>query len=307
MNLKRRALAGALAVLGGSAVLMVAPAFGMDKPTAPKPAAAPAGPALPSLTAEQIVQKNIAARGGAGAWKAIQSISYTGSLDAGRVRPDNGLHPSATERLLDKPGKSTKAGQAPAQHLSDAEAGTPVSLPYALYMQRPNKQRVELKFKDETLVQVYDGKAGWKLQPYLRRGVLPFSAEELRKARDFQEIDGMLVDYAAKGSKVALDGTDVVEGKPAYRLKVTLKNGDVRRVWIDAQSFLDVQVDGARRLNGHEVAQYTAMRDYRSVNGVLVPFLMETRTDGQTEREKIVVEKVALNPKFDAGFFSKPN
>jgi hypothetical protein len=271
-------------------------------------ATAAAAPNLPKLTAQQIVDKNIAARGGLMAWKAVQSISYAGTLDAGKVRPDNGLNPASKEVLLDKPGKPTKIAQSPESKPAKVEEAKPISLPYTLYMQRPNKQRVEVKLKDETLVQVYDGKTGWKLQPYLRRGgALPFTAEEMKKAKQFQDIDGPLVDYAAKGTKIALDGTDTVDGHPAYRLKLTLKSGDVRRVWIDAQSFLDVQIDGTRRMNGRPVAEYTALRDFRDVSGIKVPYVMETRTEGLPDREKIVVEKVALNPKLDNTLFGKPN
>jgi len=292
----------AATVLPATAPLAASVGSGASAATPP-----PAGPQLPALTAQQIVERNIAARGGAAAWHGVQSISYTGSLDAGRARPDNGLNPASRERLLNKPGKPTKIAQSAQPDPAVVDEGIPVTLPYTLYMARPHKQRIEIKFQDETLVQVYDGQHGWKLQPYLKRGMaLPFSAEEMKQARQFQEIDGPLVDYAAKGTKVALDGTDEIEGHPAYRLKLTLKGGDVRRVWVDAQSFLDVQIDGARRFNGHAVAQYTALRDFRSVDGVKVPYLMETRTEGLPDREKIVVDKVALNPKLDDALFGKP-
>jgi hypothetical protein len=310
MKFQQRAVLTALFGLSSVAGTIGAQAATSPTTGAPAVAAAPAvtaAPVLPALSAQQIVEKNLAARGGSTAWRSIQSVVYSGSLDAGRVRPDNGIHPSTTERLIDKPGKSTKPGQAPDQHLSGNDAGTPVSLPYTLYMKRPGKQRVEVKFKDETLIQVYDGKTGWKLQPYLHRGVLPFTAEEIKKARQFQDIDGPLFDYAAKGSKVELDGTELVDGSAAYRLKLTLKSGDVRHIWIDAASFLDVQIDGVRRLNGHEVAQYTAMSDFRSVDGVKLPFLMDTRTAGLPDHEKIVVEKATLNPKIDDKLFGKPN
>jgi len=310
MKFQQRALLIALFGICSAAGVSSAQSAAVSNASAPAgtadTAAAPA-PALPALSASQIVEKNLAARGGSAAWRSIQSVVYSGSLDAGRVRPDNGIHPSTTERLIDKPGKSTKPGQAPEQHLTGVDEGTPVSLPYTLYMKRPGKQRVEVKFKDETLIQTYDGKNGWKLQPYLHRGVLPFTAEEMKKAQQFQDIDGPLFDYAAKGTKVELDGTDRVNGNPAYRLKLTLKSGDVRHIWIDAASFLDVQVDGVRRLNGHDVPQYTALSDYRSINGVKLPFLMDTRTAGLPDHEKIVVEKATLNPKIDDALFGKPN
>ncbi len=302
-----RPLLGALVAMAAIAFAPAVCAAGIAPAAAPGSAAV-AAPALPGLSAQQIVERNIAARGGLARWKAVESISYAGTLDAGKARPDNGLNPGSRERLLDKPGKPTRIAQSPEPRPAAVEDGAAISLPYTLYMQRPKKQRVEVRFKDETLVQVYDGKNGWKLQPYLRRGgALPFTAEEMKKAQQFQDIDGPLVDYAAKGTKVALDGTDTVDGRPAYRLKLTLKSGDVRRVWIDAGSFLDVQIDGTRRLNGHPVAEYTALRDFRDVGGIKVPYVMETRTEGLPEREKIVVEKVALNPKLADALFSKPN
>jgi len=300
------ALFGVSCVAGTAGALAANSAVSSGSTSAPAPAPA-AAPVLPALTAQQIVEKNLAARGGGAAWRSVQSVVYSGSLDAGRVRPDNGIHPSTTERLIEKPGKSAKPGQAPEQHMTGNDEGTPVSLPYTLYMKRPGKQRVEVKFKDETLIQTYDGKTGWKLQPYLHRGVLPFSAEEMKKAQQFQDIDGPLFDYAAKGTKVNLDGTDLVNGNPAYRLKLTLKSGDVRHIWIDATSFLDVQIDGWRRLNGHDVAQYTALSDYRTVDGVKLPFLMDTRTAGLPDHEKIIVEKATLNPKIDDTLFGKPS
>ena len=280
-----------------------------DAPQTTAATAAPsavAGPQLPALSVEQLVQRNQAARGGAAAWKAVQSLTVNGTLDAGRARPDNGRNPSATERAVDKPGKSTKPGQAPEQQAAATDLGVPVTLPYTLYMARPNKQRLEVTLKDETLLQVFDGKNGWKLQPYLHRGVLPFSAEELQKAREFQDIDSPLFDAASKGTRIALDGTDTIDGRPAYRLALTLKSGTVRHVWLDAETFLDVQVDGTRRLNGKDVRQLTTQADFRAVGALKLPFLLQTRADGVKDANQIRVDKVLVNPPLDAALFAKP-
>jgi hypothetical protein len=306
---KLRIALGAVCVIFSVMVTIGARAAGASASVASgAPSAAVETPALPRLTVEEIVARNVAARGGVAAWRAVKSISYSGSLDAGKVRPDNGLHPSATERLIQKPGKSTKVAQAPQQRPAEDEGGTPVRLPYTLIMQRPNKQRLEVKFKDQTLVQVYDGEHGWKLQPYLNRGgALPFTAEELKKARQFQDIDGPLIDHASKGIRIQLDGVDRVDGRPSYRLKLDLRDGSTRRVWVDGETFLDVQVDGSRRFNGQVVRVYTMLSDFRTVMGIKVPYLMETRTEGLPDREKIVVDKVVLNPKIDGHLFTKPS
>jgi hypothetical protein len=97
-----------------------------------------------------------------------------------------------------------------------------------------------------------------------------------------------------------------VEGRDAFRLKVTSAAGQVRRVWVDSQTYLDVKVDGTRKLDGKPRAVWTMLRDYRTVDGVKVPFLMETFVDGVAGSEKIRVEKVTVNPKLEATHFARP-
>ena len=78
-----------------------------------------------------------------------------------------------------------------------------------------------------------------------------------------------------------LEGTEQVEGRDAHKLKLTLKDGQVRHVWIDAQTFLEVKMDGSpRRLDGKDHAVETYFRDYRSVDGLMVPYVGETRVEG---------------------------
>jgi hypothetical protein len=81
------------------------------------------------------------------------------------------------------------------------------------------------------------------------------------------------VDYAAKGSRIDLEGAETVEGRDTYKLKVTEKNGQAVHVWVDAETFLETKAEGQpRRLDGtdHPVELY--YRDYRTVDGLLIPF-----------------------------------
>lgn len=171
---------------------------------------------------------------------------------------------------------------------------------------RPRKMRVEVKFQGETAVQVYDGKSGWKLRPFLgRHEVEPFTAEELRIASQQSELDGPLIDASSKGTRVELEGTEQVDGRDAYKLKLTTGK-DVRRVWVDKETFLDVKVDGTRRIDGKQRQVWTYLRDYKPVNGVMVPHSMETTIEGVPGSEKIVIDRVVVNPDLDDDRFKKP-
>jgi len=246
---------------------------------------------LPKLTADQIIEKNVAARGGLQAWRAVQSLSMSGKMDAGG-------NDSATRPV---PGVRTGGVQLPQRPAQQAQ------LPFRLELKRGRKQRLEIDFRGQTAIQVFDGTHGWKLRPYLNRHeVEPFTADEMKAMELQHELDGPLVDYAVKGTKAELEGTEKVEGKDTYRLKLTYKSGVSQHVWVDANTFLEMKIEGTpRRLDGqyHSVEIY--YRDYRAVSGVKVPYLTETKVQGIRQTEKIEVEEVAVNARVEDSRFAK--
>jgi len=254
--------------------------------------AAEAPPSVAKLTAEQVVAKNVAARGGLQSWQAVQTLSMSGKMDAG------GNESSA--RLAVQGGKLGGV-QLPKRPKEQAQ------LPFRMELKRTRKSRLEIDFRGKTAIQVYDGTKGWKLRPFLNRHeVEPFTADELKAAGMQSDLDGPLVDYAGKGTTVALEGTDKVDGNDAYRLKLTFKNGSVQHLWIDAKTFLEAKIEGTpRRLDGkfHPVEVY--YRDFRPVSGVTIPFVMETKVQGIKQTEKILVEKATVNPAVEDSRFAK--
>ena len=257
------------------------------------------------LSAAQIVEKHVAARGGLSAWRAVQSLSVNGKLEAGT---GDSIRRSRTLSLEGMGASVKRAERAAAQADASKEAQAQVQLPFRLEMKRPRKSRLEIDFAGSTAVQVYDGQQGWKLRPFLNRNdVEPFTTDEASAAAAKADLDGPLVDYAAKGSQVALEGTEPVDGHDAYKLKVTIKNGEVQHVWIDTQSFLDVRVEGSpRRLDGKMHSVSINQRDFRAVQGLMVPYLLETSVEGDHRTHRMFVESVTVNRALDDARFAKP-
>ena len=279
-------------------------AFSVKAAQGTKPAARNAR----KISATEIVDKNVAARGGLQAWRAVQTMTLTGQMGAGGNQ----------RATLSVPAAGGREAQKSLQGVRERRIDE-VQLPFEMDLARPHKSRVELRIKGQTAVQVYDGTNGWKLRPYLNRSdVEPYTAEEMKVASTQAELDGFLVDYAAKGTRIELDGTEKVEDRDTYKLKLTLKSGQVTHVWVDAQTFLEAKVEGQpRRLDGTDHPVEVYYRDYQNVNGLEIPFVLETRVlpvtktatglrDTPVPPEKAVIEKVVINPKFDAGTFSKP-
>jgi hypothetical protein len=272
--------------------------------------AAAAAPAQAKFSAAEVATKNVAAKGGLEAWRAVQTMSLSGKTAVGGNQ--RGILKVPTQ------GQATVVTRKPEQPAVPTRRVDEVYLPFLMELARPHKTRFELQFKGQTALQVYDGANGWKLRPYLNRlDVEPYTAEEMKAASMGSDLDGLLVDYAAKGTRVESDGMEKVEGSDTYKLKLTLKSGVVTHVWVDAQTFLETKLEGQpRRLDGvdHPVEVY--YRDYRKVNGLQIPFVLETRVlpvartalgpDTPVPAEKTLIEKVEINPKFDAGLFSKP-
>jgi hypothetical protein len=291
----------------------IQPAAPMPPPVAKpatKPVAKPVAKKLaPSkLSAAEIVDKNAAARGGLSAWRAIKSLRLSGKMDAGHpVKPPAKTEQAGTQ-LNRAQSRMARIEAAKARDAARAkEEGVVVQVPYAMELKRPRKQRVEIQFEGATAVQVYDGEQGWKLRPYLgRHEVEAYTSEELKRAAEQTDLDGPLIDSAAKGYKVVVEGMEAVEGRNAYRLKVTQKSGQVRHVWVDAVSFLDVQTDEVRRAAGQDLTVTTLLRDYKTVGKVKMAHRLENRVGKAKSTEKILIEKVDVNPALDDARFAKP-
>ena len=254
-----------------------------------------------SLTTAQIVEKNIAARGGLEAWRKLQTMTWSGKMDAG-----GGNSIERSRRFAE--GRLSPTSNHSEMTAADAKEDKQVQLPFTLYLKRGHKSRIQLEFAGKKPVQVYDGTNGWKYRPYLNReDVEPFTSDELKAEAQKSDLDGPLVDYKEKGTKIDSAGMETVEGHDAYKLKLTSKNGDVQYVWIDAKSFLDVKMSGTpRRMDGRMRNVYVYQRDFRNVQGLMVPYLLETAVEGYRETHKMELETVAVNPKLDDSLFTRP-
>lgn len=263
------------------------------------------------LTAAEIASRNAAARGGASAWRGVKSLTESGKLTAG------GDARSAAP-ITQVPGakRPVNLEAMPASKRLKEEA----QLPFVLKMERPRKSRFEIEFKGTTGVQVYNGAQGWKLRPYLNRtDVEPYTSEELKSASLQPDLEGPLMGCVAPECRVDLEGQEKVEGRNTYKLKLSSSNRPETRVWLDAETFLETKIEGQpRRLDGKQHPVEIYLRDYRDVNGLKFPFLMETHVlpaagEGGSKRapttyspEKIFIEKIVVNPKLNDSEFEKP-
>lgn len=223
---------------------------------------------LSAQTADEVIAKNIAARGGLERVKAVQSLRMTGTIGIG-------------------PG---------------------MQAPLLLEIKRGGRLRSEVTVDGKVGVQTFDGTSGWALMPFMGQTeprALP--AEAVKDAQEQSDLDGPLVDYVKKGHRVELVGKDRAAGVDAHRLRVTLKSGSVRDIWIDAASWLEIRGESSRTMDGRVVDSETTLGDYRDVSGLKLPHRVEGGPKGRSEKQAIVFSKIEVDPVIDDARFGKPS
>lgn len=215
---------------------------------------------------DEIIAKHVAARGGMDKLKAVKTMRSTAKMQMGGME-----------------------------------------LPGVLIVKRPGSARLEFTVQGLTAIQAYDGKTAWQVVPFMgKKDPEEMTADERKEMEEQADMDGPIVDYKSKGNQVELVGKEKVEGADAIKLKVTLKNGDVKNVYLDADNYLQVKEETKRNIRGSEQEVETIMGDYKEVDGVMVPFAFEGGIKGQQEKQKITLEKVEFNVPVDDALFKMP-
>ena len=226
------------------------------------------GSAAWAQTADEIIAKNIEAKGGLEKLKAIQTMRISGKMMMG-------------------PG---------------------MEAPMVIETARPNKMRVEFVFQGMTGIQAYDGKTGWMVMPFMgKKDPEQMSGDDLKQVEDQADIDGPLVDYKEKGNQVEYLGKGEVEGTPVHKLKVTKKNGDVATLYLDADSYLEIKAEGKTKIRGQEIEGETTFGDYKEVGGMVFAHSIQSKMKGAPgPGQTITFEKIEINPEIAASRFDMP-
>ena len=183
-------------------------------------------------TADELVARHIEALGGPAKLDSIQTIRITGKSSFGTG--------------------STKSRT-------------------VIEFKRPQKLRMDMTHEGKTIVQVLDGSTGWVIMSSAGKPTpVPMPPDVIELMKDQADLRGALVDHRDKGYRIELSGKAEVNGSECHRLEVTKADGAVEHYFLDAESFLLVQVQGKRKFRGGENEYTILFGDYRDVDGLKV-------------------------------------
>jgi hypothetical protein len=175
--------------------------------------------------------------------------------------------------------------------------------PLLVEMKRPGMMREEVTLNGKSQIRTTDGTVGWGVGT-LREASTPqqVDAQELHNLAASADFEGPLVDYKEKGNRIELAGKEKVEKRMAYKLVISMKNGENRIDFIDSKTYLELKWQG--RVGDNVFESY--FRDYRRVKGLMYAFEIDSGMLGQPANQKIILEKVDVNPPLDDARFQKP-
>jgi len=217
-------------------------------------------------TVDEVIAKNIQARGGAERLKSVRSLRTSSKLSQGSFRAE-----------------------------------------FRQENKRADKVREEIIIQGLTQVQAYDGKTGWQISPFNgRKDPELLSQDDLKSLAVDADMDQPLMEYKEKGHKAELVGHDSMEGTDCFKIKLSLKNGDVRYYYLDADSYLELKVEIQTTIRGALQESELYYGDYEQVNGIYYPFTIDQAQKGSSSRTQISVEKIEQNVPLEDAVFSMP-
>ena len=223
-------------------------------------------PLASAQTVDDIVRGYLEARGGAAKLRAVQSLRLTGTMQIEEVQA-----------------------------------------PFVLELARPNRMRTEFVVQGQTGVRAFDGQHAWSRLPLPGEPPRPMSPEEAADARAQADVDlSPLVDSTAKGFTVELAGRDRLPGGEVWKLIVRGRDVPPRSLYLDVRSHLVIQTVDSRTVDGQSAEFVTEVSDYRPVGGLVFPHRIEVGPKGQPERQRLLIQKVEINPALADGRFAMP-
>src|SRR5215813_4267058 len=220
-------------------------------------------------TVDELVAKNVEAKGGPAALNNLQTLRSSGKL----LVPVQGL----------------------------------IELGFLQTRKRPDAVRTEASLQGMTQIEAYDGKEGWKVSPFFgRKDPERMSADDVKGLVEDTEMGGPLADWKAKGSTVEYLGTEDVDGTLAHKLKVVRKNGDVSFVYLDPDHFLEIRIVTQRTRHGAYEEIETDLGDYEQAGGVFVPTSIEFGRKGAPDKQHTIIDKLEANVPVDDTLFHFP-
>jgi outer membrane lipoprotein-sorting protein len=231
-------------------------------------------------TVDEIVAKNLNARGGVEKLKALNSTKVTADVEQQGTK----IHQVVWAKRPNLMRREMEATPPPPA---------------------PNRASIPPVSGPVKVVLASDGNTVWVVSPMIGEGPQQIAGPQAEMLKTQAEFDSVLLDYKSKGHRIDLLGTEPIDGKPAYHLRITLKNGLTQHSYIDVATGLEVRTSAPVDQNGVKTDLITDLSNYQTIDGFAVPFSMRQSVNGATVAQ-MTIAKWEMNIPMDDELFKMP-
>jgi outer membrane lipoprotein-sorting protein len=217
-------------------------------------------------TVDEIVAKNLQAKGGAEKLRAVNTVKLTGTIKG--------------------PGGNA-------------------TMTMTSWAKRPNMMRRDTVAQNQKISAAFDGRIAWLIDPRQGGEPQELQGPQADLIKQDTDIDPPLLDYKAKGTLVDLVGTEAIDGKKVHHLKITMKRGQVQHYYLDADTGLETRVVMTLEQGGMKAEITNDLSNFQTVDGIQVPFSIRQSANGQPMAD-VTLEKVEFNTPIDEALFKMP-
>jgi outer membrane lipoprotein-sorting protein len=231
-------------------------------------------------TVDEIVAQNLKARGGVERLKALTSTKVTADVEQQGTK----IHQVVWAKRPNLMRKEMEATPPPPS---------------------PNRASIPPALGPIKVVIASDGNTVWMINPMMAEGPQQITGPQAETAKVQADFDSVLIDYKAKGHRVELVGTEPIEGKPAYHLRIITKAGLTQHYYLDVATGLEVRTSSTVEQNGSKTELVTELSNYQTIDGFAVPFSLRQSVNG-TPVAEMKIAKWEMNVPMDDELFKMP-
>lgn len=188
-------------------------------------------------SADEVVQKHIAAIGGADNWRKVNTMKITGAMKA------QGMEIPVVVMAEHNKGSRVNIS-------AMGMDGYVITTPTAGWSFMP--------FMGQTKPE-------------------PMTPEQVKLGVDELDLHGDFIDYAKKGNTVELQGKEDIEGTECFKLRMTMKDGKEKVYFIDPSNYYIVREVTKMTVDGKEEEAAESFSNYQKLpEGIVMPMSTES-------------------------------
>jgi len=179
-----------------------------------------------------------------------------------------------------------------------------MEMPMEMKIKKPEMFIMTVEMQGQKMIQAFDGQKGWMIAPWVSADPQELAGEQLNQVKNQMDMNGELFEFEKKGSTAELGGKVNVDGKDAFRIKLTTKDGNTKDYFIDANTYLIAKVKTKVSAQGQTVDVEQIMSDYKTIDGITMA--MKNESKSPMGSAIILMEEIKFNEKFDDAIFKQP-